>query len=310
MNTKTKGILVVVALIVIAALLAFTGHSSSSSSKTIATVTYSCDKGQGIVATFYSGPTKPAAGPNQPPTPGGSALVKLSDGRTFTLNQTISADGGRYSNGDPNIQQGQAGAETFVFWGKGNTAVVLENNQLKDYTGCIALAPDQSGVSLPLFYSNSSAEFSIRFPQGYSVDEAYKYQELGPGKDIVGVKFTIPTTTAAGTNLGSDSYLSVEEIPKVQDCSAALFLDGVTAKTITDANGVTYSVASSTGAGAGNRYEEAVYALPGTNPCTAVRYFIHYGVIENYPPGAVRQFDEQALLTQFDAMRRAVVIAQ
>lgn len=310
MKKSTKITLYVIVVIVIVALIAFKGHSSTGSSTTIATVTYSCDKSQGIVATFYSGPTKPAAGAGQPPTPGGSALVKLSDGRTFTLNQTVSADGGRYSNGDPNIAAGQPGAETFVFWGKGNTALVLENNVQKDYTGCIALAPDQPGVSLPLFYSNSSAEFSIRFPQGYSVDEGYQYQELGPGRNIVGVKFTIPTTTATGTNLSPDTYLSVEEIPKVQDCSAALFLDGVKAQTITDANGVTYSVASSTGAGAGNRYEEDVYALPGTNPCTAVRYFIHYGVLDNYPAGTVQQFNEAALLTQFDAMRHSVVIAQ
>lgn len=301
MTKRTQIILLVVAAVVIA-FLVFMGHSSTpAANQTIATVTYSCDAGKGIVATFYQGATKPAAGPNQPPTPGGSALIKLSDGRTMTLNQTISADGGRYANAD----------ESFVFWGKGNTALVLENNQQKGYTGCIALAPDQTGVTLPLFYSNSSAEFSIRFPQGYSVNESYKYQELGPGQDISGVKFTIPTTTAAGTNLSPDSYLSVEEIPKMQNCSANIFLgQGVTAHSLTDTSGVTYSVASTTGAGAGNRYEETVYALPGTNPCVAVRYFIHYGVIDNYPAGTVQQFDEQSLLAQFDTIRRSLVVAQ
>jgi hypothetical protein len=69
-------------------------------------------------------------------------------------------------------------------------------------------------------------------------------------------------------------------------------------------------VASTTGAAAGNRYEETVYAIPGTNPCVAVRYFVHYGVIENYPPGTVRQFDKQALLDQFDRIRRTLVVNQ
>jgi hypothetical protein len=68
-----------------------------------------------------------------------------------------------------------------------------------------------------------------------------------------------------------------------------------------------YSVASSTGAAAGNRYDETVYALPGTNPCIAVRYFIHYGVIENYPAGTVRAFDEAALRSEFDAIRRTLI---
>ncbi|HVS79986.1 MAG TPA: hypothetical protein VHF05_03315, partial [Candidatus Paceibacterota bacterium] len=80
-----------------------------------------------------------------------------------------------------------------------------------------------------------------------------------------------------------------------------------TAKTITE-NGTDYSVASSTGAGAGNRYEETVYALPGTNPCVGVRYFVHYGVIENYPAGAVKEFDRQSLLSTFDSMRKTLIL--
>lgn len=172
--------------------------------------------------------------------------------------------------------------------------------------------PAPVGQSLPQAYSNSAMKFSLRLPGDYSAGESYQYQELGPGKDISGIKFTIPAATAAGTNLGSDSYLSVEEIPNVQSCTASLFLDqqGGTsvAQTITDGN-TTYSVANSTGAGAGNRYEETVYAFPGTDPCRAVRYFIHYGVIDNYPAGAVREFDTQALLATFDAIRRTLQVA-
>jgi hypothetical protein len=72
--------------------------------------------------------------------------------------------------------------------------------------------------------------------------------------------------------------------------------------------GVTYSVSSSMGAGAGNRYEETVYALVGTRPCFAVRYFVHYGAIENYPSGTIQQFNKQALLKEFDSIRRTLVI--
>ena len=134
---------------------------------------------------------------------------------------------------------------------------------------------------------------------------------MGPGKDIAGVKFTIATSTAAGTNLGSDTYVSVEQIPSAQTCSANLFFDASAppAASITDA-GTDYSVASSTGAGAGNRYEEWVYAIPGTSPCIAVRYFIHYGVLENYPAGTITQFDHAALVSQFDTIRRTLVIGK
>ncbi len=161
---------------------------------------------------------------------------------------------------------------------------------------------------LPHAYFNSVLGFSLYLPEGYTIDETYHYQTLDSGKDIGGVKFTIALSIAAGTNLGADSYISVEKIPQAKNCSSVLFLNQeATTESISEGD-VTYSVTSSTGAGAGNRYEETVYALPGTNPCVAVRYFIHYGVIENYSLGVVREFDKPALLKQFDAIRHTLVI--
>ena len=313
MNTRTKTIIILI-LVVLAAALAFWRFKTYSpvSIQPITTVSYSCSAGKSITAAYYQGESKPAPSEGQPPIPGGSVALTFSDGRVaMTLAQTISADGARYANAD----------ESFIFWSKGNGVLVLENNAEKSYVGCIAVAPESSG--LPQVYSNSIKGFSIRLPVGYSIDESYKYQELGPKKDISGVKFTIATSTAAGTNLGSDSYVSVEQIAKVNSsahpdgtvgaggCTASLFLDkGAVVSTIID-GGTSYSVASSTGAGAGNRYEETVFALSGTSAswrtCTAIRYFIHYSVIENYPAGVVHEFDKQALRNQFDAIRRALI---
>lgn len=166
-------------------------------------------------------------------------------------------------------------------------------------------------VSNPLLnYTNTKLGFSISLPVGYAPDESYQYQELGPGKDINGAKFTIPDSVATGTNLSSDSYISVEEIPQTAACSASLFLyPNISAKTVVD-NGATYSFATSSDAAAGNRYDETVYALPNTNPCVAVRYFIHYGAIENYPAGMVKQFDEEAITNDFDQIRRTLVLSK
>jgi membrane-bound inhibitor of C-type lysozyme len=268
--------------------------SPSPSPSPIAQVTYICNGDKTIDAAFYKGEPKPVE-PGEPPIPSGNVKIVLSDGRNFDLPQTISADGGRYANSD----------ESFVFWSKGNGTLVLENNVEKNYIGCIVLAKDPGG--LPKVYLDGTVGFSIRYPADYSIDASYKYQALGPGKDISGVKFTIPSSLATGTNLSSfDTGVSVEIIPVVQDCNAGLFLDGNTnVQTVTD-NGSEYSFASTTQGAAGNRYEEEVWAIPGTNPCIAVRYFIHSTNIGNYPEGTVSEFDRAALINQFEKIRHSL----
>ncbi len=166
-------------------------------------------------------------------------------------------------------------------------------------------------VNVSQTYTNTDMSFSLRLPSKECVvDETYRYEALGPGKEIYGVKFTVPIKQATGTNLGQDSYVSVEKIPRVTNCSAELFLNtGTKAVTIQEGD-VTYSVASSSGAAAGNRYDETVYALPGTNPCIAVRYFVHYSVFENYEPGTIKRFDLKALTDEFDAIRKTLTIVQ
>lgn len=72
---------------------------------------YHCDGGRTIDANYYAG----------------VVALRLSDGRALTLAQTISASGARYA--DPE--------ETFVFWSKGDGALVLENGVEKGYRGCV-----------------------------------------------------------------------------------------------------------------------------------------------------------------------------
>jgi membrane-bound inhibitor of C-type lysozyme len=300
MKKTLIGILVIIVILIIGAWYSASHKISSTQTNVaptpISTVSYACDAGKTIIASYYSGTSTPATTPGQPPVPGGSVSLVLSDGRSLTLPQTISGSGVRYANAD----------ESVIFWNKGNGAFMLENNQ-QTFAGCTKIADDPG--NLPKVYESGSEGFSIRYPADYTLDDSYTYQALGPGKDIGGVKFTIPEKLTNGTNLSSDTYLSVEEIPDTTSCSANLFLPkgSGTPVSITD-NGTTYSVASSTGAAAGNRYEETVYAFPGTNPCIAVRYFIHYGVIENYPTGSVTEFDEAALKSQFDAIRKTLTL--
>jgi hypothetical protein len=156
----------------------------------------------------------------------------------------------------------------------------------------------------------SQAGFSIDAPAGFTPDPAHDYTALGPGKDIKGFALTIPASLAKGTNLGADSYIAVETLPGTSPCTAAAFLSSPTAAPSVTSYGITYSVATGNDAGAGNFYDETVYAVQGSSPCLAVRYFIHSLNIGNFTPGAVTAFNRPALIAQFDAIRATLMLDQ
>jgi membrane-bound inhibitor of C-type lysozyme len=95
----------------------------------IARATYICAGGKTVAAAFYEGKSV-LIDPGEMPVPSGSVEIVLSDGRSFNLSQTISASGARYANED----------ESFVFWDKGDTALILESGVEKDFMECVAPA--------------------------------------------------------------------------------------------------------------------------------------------------------------------------
>lgn len=102
-------------------------NSLTLQSTPTAVARYSCDKGKFITAAFFTGSTTAPAQPGQPPVPTGTADVSLDGGATTTLHQTLSADGARYATAD----------ESFVFWNKGNEALIMRNNSMDlTYTNC------------------------------------------------------------------------------------------------------------------------------------------------------------------------------
>jgi len=137
MNMRTRkitiGMILLIVIVIIAIIVWF--HTQPAVTPTpareqpigqfVATALFSCDSGKTIKATFYAGTSTPSTDPDQPPTPGGSVALTLSDGRTMTLPHVISADGGRYATTD----------ESIVFWNVGNTAFITENN-VKTYVNC------------------------------------------------------------------------------------------------------------------------------------------------------------------------------
>ena len=100
-GSKARSAAIRIPTLMIAA-LSFLGGPLSPvrAEEAISTVSYACKGDKTIKAVFYSEKVD----------------LTLSDGRTMSLPQTMSASGIRYANAD----------ETFVFWSKGNTAFVTE----------------------------------------------------------------------------------------------------------------------------------------------------------------------------------------
>ncbi|MDO8514158.1 MAG: hypothetical protein Q7S50_01280 [bacterium] len=164
-------------------------------------------------------------------------------------------------------------------------------------------APQQAATS-----TYATTTFSLVYPRDLTADESHVYDKVNPKKPIYGVKFAVATAMATGTNLSSDTYLSVEQLPRAKKCTGDIYLAANVKPSALTENGVGYSVATSSGAAAGNLYEEMVYALSGSSPCTAVRYYIHSSNIGNYATSTVREFDRVALLAGFDKIRQSLVL--
>ena len=156
-------------------------------------------------------------------------------------------------------------------------------------------------------YSDPLHGVTLTYPKSMTPDPAYVATAADTHTSISGFRLYVSTTAATGTNLSADSFVSIE-YPTTATCTPSFFLDYTNNPTATIAiNGMTYLAASSSDAGAGNRYDQIIY-IPQAKSCIAVRYFIHYTAIENYTPGTIREFDRASLLKTFDAIRDSLTI--
>ena len=99
-----------VMLVVATTLLLMAREAVAAADNPIATAKFACQGGKTISATFYSN----------------SVELKLSDGRSLKVPQTMSGSGARYAADEP-----------FVFWNKGDTAFITEGGGKETYSGCV-----------------------------------------------------------------------------------------------------------------------------------------------------------------------------
>ncbi|MFA5052935.1 MAG: MliC family protein [Parcubacteria group bacterium] len=117
-------ILIVVLLLLGAGAWYFFGEKKASPTPSL-TATFVCENDKTIEASFFKGESVPVE-PEEMPVSTDSVKLVLSDGRKFDLTQVIAASGARYANSD----------ESFVFWNKGDDALILENGEEADFRNC------------------------------------------------------------------------------------------------------------------------------------------------------------------------------
>lgn len=127
--------IVALVLIAVGATIYFISQNNNkkSNENIIATATFNCDNGKNIHAIFFDGKVE----------------LTLSDGRNMLIPQAISASGARYTNQD----------ESFVFWNKGDTAFIQENNNTT-FDNCSTLQTSNEQKT-QVVYENTEYNFSV-----------------------------------------------------------------------------------------------------------------------------------------------------
>lgn len=107
-----------------------------------------------------------------------------------------------------------------------------------------------------------------------------------------------------GTNFG-DAAISVSATyaKSLAECLKFPLNDGGRFTETVTIHGTEYSVASSTGAGAGNFYESAAYrTLSGGQTCIELTRTIHTMNIGNYTPGTTTEVDKRPISDMLEAV--------
>lgn len=110
-----------------------------------------------------------------------------------------------------------------------------------------------------------------------------------------------------GTNLGDASVsVGVSKDPTiVAACSAGKAAQGEKPAGSATLGGVKFMRFTFEDAGAGNRYASTVYRATSGGDCYEVVEFLHWAAIENFSPGAIKQFDRAKVEAELHGIARS-----
>jgi hypothetical protein len=153
-------------------------------------------------------------------------------------------------------------------------------------------------------YTNTNLSFSIQYPSTAvpSQDDVSGFLQL---TQTPITSFVLPANMSAGTNLAEAGvYIGATTTPAIVSiCTIAQQNLGEVAAGSATINGATFSVFTSTDAGAGNLYEGKIYRALQNGACLEIVELLHSGNIDNYTPGTVEAFDH----AKFSGILEAIV---
>jgi hypothetical protein len=152
--------------------------------------------------------------------------------------------------------------------------------------------------------------FSLRVPLSASVEP--DVQENGQLDMIpeAAVVVSINPNEFKGTNLG-DASLSVgvsKDPTIVAACNTGQAAQGERPAGTVTFGGIKFTRFTFEDAGAGNRYASTVYRGISGGNCYELVEFLHWAAIENFSPGAVKEFDRAGVEAELNTIARSFVL--
>jgi len=157
---------------------------------------------------------------------------------------------------------------------------------------------------------NDPHGFTLRVPTNAALEtNTQEKRELDMIPEAA-VVVTLDPAAFKGTNLGDASVsVGVSNDPTiVAACSAGKAAQGEKPDGAATLGGLKFSRFAFEDEGAGNRYTSTIYRATAGGNCYEVVEFLHWAAMENFSPGAIKEFDRAKIEAELRAITRSFAI--